>query len=79
MKKVLEIISKSMDMLLIDEPGTIDRFEIDQDRVKELAASISEVGLLQPILLRPVEKRFEIIAGHRRFLAHKFLGLLEIP
>ena len=36
--------------------------------------SISEIGLLQPILLRPDGDRYEVIAGHRRFLAHKLLG-----
>jgi ParB family chromosome partitioning protein len=42
--------------------------------VQELAQSIKEKGLLQAIQLVPVEGRFRIVFGDRRFLAHKFLG-----
>lgn len=62
----------------IDEPAVIDRMEIDPDGIIELAGNISEVGLLQPILLRPMKDRYEIVAGHRRFLAHQRLGLTVI-
>jgi len=63
---------------LIDEPGTVDRFGIDSEKVKELADSISEIGLLQPIVVRKAGDRFEIIAGHRRYLAHNLLGKTHI-
>jgi len=62
-------------MDLIDEPRVIDRVEIDPEKITELSESISEIGLLQPILLRPVRERLEIVAGHRRFLACQKLGL----
>jgi len=68
----------AVDLSKIDEPRTIDRMEIDQGLVAELAESISEVGLLQPILLRIDGDRYEIIAGHRRYLAHKRLELKTI-
>lgn len=58
----------------IDEPKTVDRLEISNDAITELAMSISEIGLLQPILLRPDGDRYEVIAGHRRLLAHRLLG-----
>jgi len=58
----------------IDEPKVIDRMEISPLAIAELAESIQEIGLLQPILLRKDGERYEIIAGHRRFLAHKMLG-----
>jgi len=58
----------------IIEPKVIDRMEISNDAITELAMSISEIGLLQPILLRTDGDRYEVIAGHRRFLAHKLLG-----
>lgn len=61
-------------LVKIDVPSEIDRMEIDPDKIKELAESIKEIGLLQPVLLRPVADRFEIVAGHRRFLAHERLG-----
>ena len=62
----------------IDPPNVVDRMEIDAEKVAELAESISEVGLLQPVLLRPVADRYEIVAGHRRFLAHQKLGVSTI-
>ena len=63
---------------LIDEPSVVDLMDISAEGVNELAQSISEMGLLQAVLLRRVGERFEVIAGHRRFLAHKQLGLLTI-
>lgn len=62
----------------IEEPGGVVRMEISTDAIAELAKSISEVGLLQPILLRPKDDRYEIVAGHRRYLAHLELGLDRI-
>lgn len=47
--------------------------------MKDLMASIKEKGVLEPILVRPIEGRYEIIAGERRFMASKKLGLKEIP
>lgn len=63
----------------IDPPLRPARFEIDSERIEELAKSISEIGLLQPILLRPVNGRYEIIAGHRRYLAFRHLKKDKIP
>jgi len=65
----------NIDLLFIDEPKVVDRMGISTEAITELAASISEIGLLQPILLRKDGDRYEVIAGHRRFLAHKLLGL----
>lgn len=62
----------------IDRPVKISRELIDPEKVRELAESIRESGLLQPILLRPANGRFEVVAGDRRFLAHKFLDRKEI-
>jgi len=78
MVKVSKDKIAQVDLALIDEPKAIARMEIDQGPVSELAQSISEIGLLQPIILRADGQRYEIIAGHRRFLAHKSLGLTSI-
>lgn len=72
-RKITEVL-----MIEIDEPGVIDRMDIDPEGITELADNISEIGLLQPVLLRPVKKRYEIVAGHRRFLACQRLGLSVI-
>ncbi len=47
---------------------------MDPEAVSELAASIESEGLLQPIVVRPTEKGFELIAGERRWRAHQRLG-----
>lgn len=47
--------------------------------IKELMASIKSKGVLEPILVKPKEGRYEIIAGERRYIACKKLGLKEIP
>lgn len=58
---------------LIDEPSGVVRMDIDPEELQELADNISAVGLLQPIMVRPTRDRFEIVHGHRRFLAHRLL------
>jgi len=47
--------------------------------IKELAASIREVGILQPLVIRSTETGFELIAGERRLRAAKEAGLDRIP
>jgi ParB family chromosome partitioning protein len=47
--------------------------------MKDLMASIRKKGVLEPILVRPSKGRYEIIAGERRFIASKKLGLKDIP
>jgi ParB family chromosome partitioning protein len=47
--------------------------------IDDLRASIKEKGVLEPILVRPKEGRYEIIAGERRFRASREIGLEELP
>jgi ParB family chromosome partitioning protein len=47
--------------------------------IKELELSIKEKGVLEPILVRPKQGRYEIIAGERRYVASKNAGLKEMP
>jgi len=67
----------SIDRIL--EPKTEVRSIVTQEGIDELARSIKEKGILQPILVREKEGRYEIIAGQRRYLAAKIAGLPEIP
>lgn len=56
------------------------RKEFDEERLDELADSLKEHGLIQPITVRYIgEKRFELISGERRLRAAKLAGLKEIP
>jgi ParB family chromosome partitioning protein len=50
-----------------------------EEGLEELAASIRENGILQPILVRRVDEGFEIVAGERRVRAAKMAGVGEIP
>ena len=47
--------------------------------IQELESSIKEKGILEPILVRRKNNRFEIIAGERRYMAAKNIGLEEVP
>ena len=76
---------------IADRPGTLrveqlqrgryqPRSRMDDASLQELAASISKQGLMQPILVRPVDRdRYEIIAGERRWRAAKIAGLSDVP
>ena len=66
-------------MGLIDRPENLDRLSTDPEYIRELAASIAEVGLLSPILLSPRDGRFEIVAGDCRYQAFLSLGRDTIP
>lgn len=67
------------------QPGKYQpRTRMDSAALEELAASIRVQGLMQPILVRPVnnasgEDRYEIIAGERRWRAAQMAGLHEVP
>jgi len=50
----------------------------NEEALQELAESIKEHGIIQPIVVRKKEKKYEIIAGERRFRAAKLAGLKEI-
>ncbi len=58
---------------------TQPRIEMKEESLRELAASIKERGLLQPILVRRKEGIYEIIAGERRYRAARIAGLQDIP
>ena len=65
---------------LIDPKSDQPRKHFDKNSLEELADSIAQNGLLQPILVREYGLgRYQIIAGERRFRASKIAGLTEIP
>lgn len=63
------------------QPGKYQpRTRMDPGSLEELAASIRAQGIMQPILVRPIgERRYEIIAGERRWRAAQIAGLSEVP
>ncbi|MDQ2913844.1 MAG: ParB/RepB/Spo0J family partition protein [Chloroflexota bacterium] len=63
---------------VIPNPGQ-PRITWHEDTLAELAASIREHGVLQPILVRPAGDEYEIIAGERRWRASKLAGKETVP
>ncbi|MGN1005159.1 MAG: ParB/RepB/Spo0J family partition protein [Aristaeellaceae bacterium] len=64
---------------LIDPNRDQPRRSFDEDALRELAASIEAVGVIQPIIVAEVGERYSIIAGERRYRASRMAGLDEIP
>ena len=55
------------------------RIKFNEDLISELSASIKEHGVIQPIIVRPIDDKYEIVAGERRFKASALVGLTTIP
>ena len=63
----------------VEPSRTQPRKNFDEDSLQELADSLKQFGLLQPILVQDRKEYYEIIAGERRWRAAKLAGLKEIP
>ena len=78
-----ETTSKHAEMLVkinkVEPNREQPRKNFDEDALQELADSIKQFGLLQPILVQDRGDYFEIIAGERRWRAAKLAGLKEVP
>ncbi|MBE3520176.1 MAG: ParB/RepB/Spo0J family partition protein [Firmicutes bacterium] len=55
------------------------RREFNQESLEELAASVREHGVLQPLIVRRVGSRFQLVAGERRLRAAQMAGLARVP
>jgi ParB family chromosome partitioning protein len=55
------------------------RSRFDEEKLNELAASIKEIGIIQPLTLRKAGHKYQLIAGERRFRAAKISGLKTVP
>ena len=55
------------------------RLSFDEDALNELAKSIRQHGIIQPLVLRKVGNKYEIIAGERRYKAAYIAGLTKVP
>ena len=64
---------------LIDPNRDQPRRTFDEDALRDLAASIESVGVIQPIIVAESGERYSIIAGERRYRASRMAGLEEIP
>lgn len=63
----------------IDDPEFAMRSDMSKENLAELASSIKQIGLLEPIVVTPRGDRYEVVAGHRRTHASELAGLTEVP
>ncbi len=63
----------------IEPNRTQPRKRFDEDALQELADSIKQYGVIQPLILQKKDKYYEIIAGERRWRAARLAGLKEVP
>lgn len=64
-------VNKTIAVSMIDDPENAMRTEMDDDRMRELIASIEKDGLTNPIAVTQAGQRYMLIAGHRRLVAHR--------
>jgi ParB/RepB/Spo0J family partition protein len=70
---------KVISLDLLDDPAKPMRTDLSPESVEDLVISIRQVGVIEPLVVKPVGKRFEIIAGHRRLVAAGIASLAEVP
>lgn len=76
-QQVSELRQIKLDQIVADPDQP--RKQFNPDELKDLSASISEHGVLQPIIVTPSKDGYQIVAGERRFHASKMAGLDKIP
>jgi ParB family transcriptional regulator, chromosome partitioning protein len=75
----LPTIVRDIELKKIHPSRLNPRLEVNIERLNELASSIREVGLLQPIIVRPLDGEYEVVLGERRYRASQQAGLERIP
>ncbi len=70
---------KQLDVTCIQRGKYQPRRDIDPVSLEDLASSIRSQGIIQPLIVRPVGDKYEIIAGERRWRAAQLAGLTEVP
>ncbi len=76
---MLEKVYKQIDIEKISANENQPRTVFDDEKIEELAASIKENGLIQPIIVRKYNRGYQIVAGERRYRASKLAGLKTVP
>ena len=76
---MLEKVYKQIDIEKIKANENQPRTIFDDEKIAELAKSIKENGLIQPLIVRKYNRNYQIIAGERRYRACKLAGLKTVP
>jgi ParB family chromosome partitioning protein len=71
-------VTANVSMREIVEPLLVERKVIDRDAILELAGNIKQVGLINALTVKKNKGKYEIVAGHRRYLALKMLGIKKV-
>lgn len=72
-------VPQELDIALVDPNPEQPRREFDRAALQQLAESIGQHGVLQPVVVRQAGERFELIMGERRFRASQLAGRTRIP
>ena len=73
------IVGSIQDINISEIVASSKQLRVSIDSLDELSASITRIGLLQPVVVRIVDSSFEIVAGNRRYFACKKLGIRKMP
>jgi len=68
-----------IDTKLIDDPSKPLRSDLTPDSVADLVLSIKQLGIIEPLIVKRQGQRYEIIAGHRRFISAQIAQLEQVP
>ena len=78
-KIVEKPIEQTLKLNLIEPNSEQPRKKFDEESLQELADSIKQYGILQPLIVQKKENHYEIIAGERRWRAAKLAGVTDVP
>jgi len=78
-KHVVSELVNEIEVDKIDVNPYQPRTQFDEEALRELADSISKLGVIQPLTVRAVDGRYQLISGERRLRAAKLAGLKTIP
>lgn len=71
--------SREIPLDLIDEPQVPERETMEETDLAELAMSIGGVGLIKPLIVKPMGVRYEVVAGHRRLIGCRLANYSPVP
>ena len=77
--RIIKYIGTKIKITKVEPNHEQPRKQFDEDALAELAESIKQVGILEPLLVRSRDDHFEIIAGERRWRAARAAGVKEVP
>lgn len=78
-KTITDLAKQVIKITKVEPNHEQPRKQFDEDALAELAESIKQVGILEPLLVRSRDDHFEIIAGERRWRAARAAGVKEVP